>query len=343
MSIDTFFPLIFSNSLLSSFWSCELKGFRSNIQHLVGSGTNPDLLAGSAFASACEIARKAYYEEGISQDEAIELGEEFILNSPDTGHKIKTNERVALTFKKYIKDFPFTKEFKPCELADGSHAIEYQFKLDTGIAHPDLPDRNIMFSGMLDGLYEKSYNGEVISRYVLDEKTTARINRIPGTKVVDLEKEADIFRASGQLIGYSFAAEKVGIDITSALIRRVPILTAHEPAYELEIPITPFMKARWAEATFEKIQELKDRYIYYKENILGVKGAYPHSVFYPTYQASCNSYFRQCSYISGCLYEEGEELLEATYKQEVLVLNKDGTRIRVPLEEYKKKVGYGQL
>jgi len=337
--LDVIFPLTISNSSLSTFWSCELKGFRASIQHLKGVNSNPDLLAGGAFAKACEIARKSFYNEGTSQEEAIARGMDYILTSPDTGHAIKTNERVAYAFQKYITEFPFNSEFKPCTLPDGSHAIEYKFEIDTGIPHPDLPDRNILFTGVLDGLYEQVINGKVTNRYVLDEKTTARVSRISGTKSVDLEKEADIFRASGQLIGYAFAAENLGINITSGLIRRVPILKNHEPAYELEIPITKFMREQWAVSTFEKIRELVAKYEYYKGNILNVKGANPHSVFYPTYGGGCNAYNRLCPFIEGCLTKDGESLLAATYKQEVNIMREDGERVSIPIVSYKKELG----
>jgi len=317
-----------------------MKFFRSNIQHLKSSLTNPDLLAGGAFANACELARKAYYNEGLSEEEAIELGEEFILTSPDTGHSIKTNERVALTFKKYIKSFPFTKEFKPCVLADGSHAIEYFFSLDTGIKHPDLPDRNIKYTGLLDGFYEKSVNGEVIGRYVLDEKTTSRVSRVKGTKEVDLEREADIFRASSQLIGYSVAAQRLNnIKITSGLIRRVPIMVKHEPAYELDIPITQFMRDQWEVATYERIRELVERYIYYRDNVKDNSSMFPHSVFYPSYGSSCNAYMKMCGYAAGCLHKQGEKELAMIFDQTVGTMSEDGQRGLTSLAEYKKGLG----
>jgi len=335
MSLDTLFPLTLSNSSLASFISCELKGFRAHIQHLKSPVSSPDLLAGGSFAKACELARKAFYNEGKTQEEAIQLGEEYILNSESVEHPIKTNERIATVFRKYIEDFPFTGGFKPCTLPDGSHAIEFRFEVDTGIPHPDLPDRNIMFTGLLDGLYERIVDGKVVDRYVLDEKTTSRISRIPGTKVVDLEKEADNFRASGQLIGYAFAAENLGIDITSALIRRVPILKNHEPAYELEIPITTFMKEQWAVATFTRIQELVDKYKAFKES----GEIYPHSKFLPTYSGSCNSYNRVCNFMAGCLYKEGEDLLRVTTTQKVSVIGEDGERTEISLEDFKKQLG----
>lgn len=343
--LDIMFPLSFSNSSLSSFNTCSLKGFRSSIQKLVGNNTaSGHLLAGGAFASACEMARKAYYVDKLSQEEAIDLGVELILTSPDTGHAIKTNERVAFTFKKYIQEFPFVDSFRPCELEDGSFAIEYSFSLDTGIPHPDLPDRNIMYTGILDGLYEKVIDGEVISRFVLDEKTTGSVFRVKGSKnaaypngLVDLDKELNLFKTSSQMIGYAFAANAFGIEIDSALIRRSPILTKHEPAYELKIPITPFMKEMWAISTFEFIAELSERYTYYRDKIKGTK-VFPHTVFYPTYSNSCNAYGEECKYMAGCLNKQGEQVLAVTHKQMVGEIV-EGKRILTPLKEYKERFG----
>ena len=345
--LDIMFPLSFSNSSLSSFSTCSLKGFRSSMQKLVGSNTKSGhLLAGGAFASACEEARKAYYIKKLSQEEAVAIGVDLILDSPDTGHAIKTNERVALAFRKYLKEFPFVDNFRPCELEDGSHAIEYEFSLDTGIPHPDLPDRNIMFTGILDGLYEKlSTSGEIVSRFVLDEKTTGDVFRISGSKcaaypngLVNLDKELNLFKTSGQMIGYSYAANSLGINIDSALIRRVPIMSKHEAAYELKIPITPFMREMWAISTFEFISELKDRYIYYRDNVKDVKGSYPHSVFYPTYSNSCNAWGEECRYMAGCLNREGGQVLAVTHKQ-MVGERVDGKRILTPLKEYKERFG----
>lgn len=345
--LDVMFPLSFSNSSLSSFNTCSLKGFRSSIQKLVGNNvkTSGHLLAGGAFAAACEEARKAYYVEKVSQEEAVARGVDIIEDWEDTGHAIKTNERVALTFRKYLKEFPFVDTFRPCELVDGSHAIEYEFSLDTGIAHPDLPDRNITYTGILDGLYEKIVAGEIVSRFVLDEKTTGSVFRIEGSKcaaypngLVDLDKELNLFKTSSQMIGYSYAANSLGIKIDSALIRRAPILTKHEAAYELKIPITPFMREMWAISTFEFITELKERYVYYRDKVKEVKGSYPHSVFYPTYSNSCNAWGEECRYMAGCLNKEGGQVLAVTHKQ-MVGERVDGKRVLTPLKEYKERFG----
>lgn len=335
--LDTMFPLALSNSSMSASYSCEFKFFRASIQKLRNNSTNGDLLAGGAFASACELARIDYYNKGLSEEEAVENAVEFILMQPDTGHAIKSNERLALTFRRYAKQFPFSSGFKPCTLEDGSHAIEYTFNIDLGIPHPDLPDRNVMFTGKLDGLYEHVVNGQVLSRYVLDEKTTGRLSRIAGTKVVDLEKETDQFRVSGQMIGYAVAAGLLGIKVDTALIRKVPILTTHEPAFELEIPITKYMKKMWLASVQNTARDMVEKYKYYRDNA----GINPQEVFYPTYGSSCTAWNRPCSFMAGCQSKDGSAMVESMFNQLISVEQEDGSRVNVPLEEYRLQYGVG--
>lgn len=340
MKQDLLFPISFSNSMLETVWLCDMKFFRLYCQRLVGVKRNPDLIAGGHFASACEIVRKAYHNENKSIEESIELGEEYILTGKDTGHAIKTNERLALCLKKYFKTFPMDFGYIPARLSNGSYAIEYAFEFDLGIPHPDF-DCNITFKGKLDGLYDEVHLDKTIHRYVLDEKTTGQVSRIPNSKsaispngVIDLVKETDNHRMNGQFIGYHWAARELGVRTTGTLVRKIPLLTNHEDAFELTLPIDNFMIQQWYVATVEKIRELVDKYIYYKKNIVGVKGGYAHSVFYPTYQGSCQSFKRLCPMHSGCISKDGEQMLYVTNNQNISVEQENGSRLLVPLKEH---------
>lgn len=341
MKLDTLFPLSLSSSSLGPAWSCETKFFRGQIQHLNRpESDNGDLLAGGLFAKACEEIRVDFYTNDLSEEEALEKAVEMILLAPDTNHPVKTNERVALTFRKYIERFPLLGNFRPCELPDGSHAIEYAFSIDTGIIHPDYTDRTIKYSGIYDGLYEELTNGKVVGRFVVDEKTCGRVSRVQGTKVVDLEKEANIFRLSSQLIGYACYADTIGINIDHAIIRRVPLMTVHEPAFELSIPITPFMKENWKISIRTKIGELVEKYKFYKMSSSNVPLA---SIFYPSFGGACNAYLRPCRFMEGCLSKDGEVLLEMENEQIVKTKGKDGRWVSIELQEYKQMIKRGEV
>lgn len=95
MKIETLFPLTISDSSLSDLYLCELLWFRKYCQKLTTSVHNPDLIAGKAFAKACELTRKAYYNDKVDEEDAISIGYDYILNSEDTYDTKKSLERIA--------------------------------------------------------------------------------------------------------------------------------------------------------------------------------------------------------------------------------------------------------
>lgn len=331
--LDTLFPLTFSHSMMQTMWSCELKWFRLYCQRLVsGEARNPDLIAGGHFAKACEIVRKAYYNDKISVDNAIDLGYNSILESEDTGDYVKSNERVALSLKKYFQRFPLDNNITPIRLANGEHAIEYTFEFDLGIEHPDIPGTNIKYKGKLDGLYEKKHQGNRVSVYVVDEKTTGSVFRLQGTQLIDLVKEENKYKTEGQFIGYHWAARQLGVKTNASLIYKVPIMKEYEPAFCLEVPINDFMIDIWCSTLHNKIEELKDKYLYYKN-----EDRLPHYSFYPVLtDSACNSWGRNCAYVEGCKKKEGEEILGISFQQQVY---DSKAKKSISLKEYKLNKG----
>jgi len=202
----TYFPDKFSASMMGELTTCETSFFRHYIQHLNNNVRNPDLIAGGHIAKACEIVRTEFFNNGLDAASAIELGQDYILSSEDTGDSVKSNENVAFALGKYFMKFPLATSLPPCKLVDGTHAIEYKFDFDLGIPHPDRPDRNITFTGKLDYLCEKVELTKT-TRYALDEKTCKNIFRLSGSKTIDYKKEADQYRTEGQLLAYCLTGE----------------------------------------------------------------------------------------------------------------------------------------
>lgn len=332
----TYFPDKFSASMLSELSNCETSFFRHYIQHLNTSVRNPDLIAGGHIAKACEIVRTEYFNNGLDAASAIELGQEYILESEDTGDSVKSNENVAYALGKYFIKFPLATSLPPCKLVDGTHAIEYKFDFDLGIPHPDRPDRNITFTGKLDYLCEKVEHTKT-TRYGLDEKSCKTIFRVKDSKTIDYKKEADQYRTDGQLLAYSWASRELGVPIHSFLIRRIPIMSSFESSFELEIPITDFAIDLWFKAMYNTILSLVEKYKFYKEFIEGDGKRTVHEVFIPALnKTSCLSYSRTCRYLEGCLSKEGEQMLGETFQQRLY--DRDN-RVEVDLETYLKGVG----
>lgn len=328
--IETLFPVNFSDSMMSDVWQCEMLFFRKYCQRLAHPGKNHHLIAGNHFAKACEIVRKAYYNNGYDTYDAVEQGQNYILEADDTGDSIKSNERLSFVLQKYFERFPLEEETKPVTLSDGTHAIEYKFLFDIGIPHPDIPEQNICFTGKLDALYTKVFPGGRTEIFILDEKTTSRLARLKDGSI-DYEKELDKYRVKGQFITYAWAASQLGVLVDRAVIRRVPVLQKHEQAFEVSMYINPFMIAQWAWATKNKIEELIEKYKYFKRN-----QSLPAHSFYPTYQLSCNSFDRLCPFAQGCMSEEGESVLTSMYRQ--VVWDSD-TQKEWDLVNYKKHIG----
>ena len=169
--------------------SCELRWFRNNVQRYVPKGflndTNigksSDLVAGGLFAEGVELVRNAYFLDGLEEDDAIEKGFSHIIRGESIQAPIKTNERMAKALRRYFQVFPLEEGLVPCQLSDGTVAVEYRFEFDLGIPHPDFPERNILFVGVLDMLAERKL-GSYLQRVVLDEKTTSSVSRIPNSK-----------------------------------------------------------------------------------------------------------------------------------------------------------------
>lgn len=308
--MNTLFPPNFSSSMMTLAHECRFKWFRRYVQHLSNNTISSDLHAGGLFASACEITRKAFYNEGMPEAEAIALGKDFILNAANIADAVKTNERVALAFEKYFYYYS-NSEVKPASLVDGTHAIEYKFEIDTGIPHPDLPDRNVMFTGRLD-LVGTSNIGAREEFFVVDEKTTKAIFRLPGTKIPDIQKVKTEYACRGQFIGYVFACRKLGLPVTKTIVRKVPILTTYEQPFEFSVECNEAMLKWWEQSTFGTIEELVERYKWFKET-----GGDPRRVFTPVYGDACHSWGSPCNYHQGCTLAEGEEILKMTMAQNV--------------------------
>ena len=331
--MDSLFPINFSDSMLSDVWRCELSFFRRHCQRLYSGAKNPDLIAGGHIAKACEIVRNAYFTDKLSEEEAIELGKEYILKGEDTGDSIKTNDTLAYVLGKYFTKYSLEDSLPPCKLVDGTHAVEYKFEFDLGIPHPEIKNINLKFVGKLDYLCEEYILGKV-KRYVLDEKTTKMIYRVAGSKgAINYAKEKEAYNVSGQFIAYHWAARQLGIETQASLIRRLPILATFEEAFELEIPINNFMIDQWYISTYNKILDLVEKYKIYLSHIKDNSKRNPQEVFYPIYKDGCNSFSRACAYKVGCMSKEGEQILEATFSQRVWSREHEDT---ISLTDYKR-------
>lgn len=330
---ETLFPLNISSSLLKDLDTCETYFFRRHCQKYVFTGEiNSHLYAGGLFARACEIVRVEFFNNKLSSKEAVKAGTDFILNSKETGNPSKSLRILADSLKRYFTKFPLDSELIPARLADGTHAIEYEFVFDMGIPHPDIPGRNICIKGKLDQLGEFIVGGKVLARYVIDEKTTSSIARLTGTKIVDIEREKNKYRLDKQILIYAWAARELGVPVEKVKIRVIPLSASEEDAFELDISVNNFMIDTFIRSVYARVHELVAKYQAFKEEQGRIQ-----EYFYPTYGHNCTDWNSLCEMWQGCASKDGEDLLALECEQRVW--ESDAHEKLIPLIEFKKNLG----
>lgn len=311
--METLFPERISHSMLYDLWGCKHKWFRSYCQRLLTPRTDsPDLKAGVLFAKGCEVVRMAYYNDEMSLADSIELGYNYILDGEDTGDTLKSNPAMAKALKRYFHTYPLTYEYIPAKLADGTHAIEYEFEITLPVLHPET-NKPLVYTGKLDAVMRRMVGGTCIGTYVMDEKTTKSIYRVAGTKYIDEVKYKNEYLTCGQLIGYAWALSHVGVNVDGGIISKIPISKEPEDPFRIEITITQFAIEQWFVSLVSQLSEMVERYISVKAGESQLNIAFP-----PVYHRNmCSSFGEACRYTFGCQMEEGESILSQMYPQKI--------------------------
>lgn len=207
------FPSVVDATMLATFRSCPQKLFRMYIEHWKPKGESIHLHAGKAFARGLEVARRAYYEEGKSEDAAIIAGAVGLLQSYGTFECpdgiAKTAERMAGALEFYFDSYPLsTDAAKPLEMPSGSSAIEFSFAQPLPFTHPQTGDP-VLYSGRSDMIC--TFADGV---YIEDDKTASQLG-------ASWSRQWDL---RSQFTGYCWAAREVGLPVNGVLVRGVSIL-----------------------------------------------------------------------------------------------------------------------
>jgi len=213
MSSPVMFPHTFDSTMLGAFRSCPQKMYRTYVQHWKPKSESVHLVAGGAFAKGIEVARKSFYEKGMSQDDAIATGLHALLvaygdfETPPDSAKSATRMAGALEF--YFENYPLEgASATPIKFKDGKLAIEFSFAEPLDILHPVTGDP-ILYTGRADMIAE--FCGGIFS---VDEKTTSSLGASWGKQ----------WEMRSQFTGYQWAAQRAGLNVQGTLVRGVSIL-----------------------------------------------------------------------------------------------------------------------
>jgi hypothetical protein len=272
------FPKSLDSTMVSSYTDCPQKFFLEFCLKLAPIAVSPDLHAGGALASAFEVARKAFYFDGLPQDRAIEMGfAEFTRfwgdYEPPEKHA-KTFINCGFAFTEYFNQYSMvTDHLNPIRLPDGRPAVEYTFAIPTKVPHPETGEP-ILFSGRCDLVAELTNNNNAIA--VVDEKTSKSIGNSFYRK----------WGLRGQFRGYAYALREAGINVEYALVRGIALQVTQTQFCEVLVPIADYSLDRWWVATNQKIAEIANRWKYMQGKRETVKGMLDQGVPIPDYQVA---------------------------------------------------------
>jgi len=349
---ETFFPEVLSTTQdIELFTQCPHKWYLKRCLKLHKYSYNSDLEAGGEFAKAMEITRNAYYKEGKSEKEAIELGKTSILESygatyaeqkyPDT---IKTPEKITEIFTRMFEEHPLDfAAIIPFEMSDGKLSVEQDFSIHLPYNHPET-GKPLILKCKLDMLGMKD---NIV--YVVDEKTAKSV-------LTDSIKQTDLLRTQNQFVQYVTVAnkckEKFGnLTVTHVRINKCVIKAKYakdeEVIHPYEFVIDAWFQKTWWNNMLYLVKDMLNKYDQFltlqqdyrnfqKENQKQAMEQCQDKVIFPrAYGLSCTSFFKPCPFTSHCTSSLSQDIFEEGYRQ--IVKDSRTAYEEIPLKIYKQQ------
>lgn len=239
------FPHAVDSTMLAAFRSCPQKMLRTYVEHWKPQTESVHLVAGGAFAKGLEIARRAFYEQGLPPEDCIAKGLEALIRQYGDfecpADSAKSLERTAGALEFYFERYPLGEDgMEPITLSGGRRGIEFSFAEPLDVVHPVSGDP-ILYTGRSDLICE--YQG---GRYIEDDKTASSLGATWSRQ----------WEMRGQFTGYIWAAGRVGIETQGAVIRGVSILKTKYDTQEAITYRSPWEIDRWYQQTIRDIQRM---------------------------------------------------------------------------------------
>lgn len=240
------FPHAIDSTMLATFRSCPQKFFRSYLQHWKPKAESVHLIAGGAFASGIEAARRAYYEQKLPREDAEAAGLHALISKygdfecpPESA---KSLERTCGALEFYYENYRFGEDtMTPITMPSGKLGIELSFAEPLPFPHPITGDP-VLYTGRSDMI--ANFAGGV---YVVDEKTTSSLGASWSRQ----------WEMRAQFTGYLWACRQIGIKAQGAIVRGVSIL---KTKYDTQQAITyrsDYEIDRWLTQTVRDLERMQ--------------------------------------------------------------------------------------
>jgi hypothetical protein len=284
------FPEVVDSTMISTFRACGRKFELEYLHHWRPKMPNVHLHAGKAFAEGLEVARKAFYDNGESEEEAIARGMGALLKAygsfecPEDSPK--SADRMAAAFEytmsQYRMDDPTIAA--PIVLPSGKRAIEFSFVEPLDFPHP-VTGQPILFSGRFDMIV--NFAGGAFGE---DDKTTSSLG-------ASWSKQWDL---RSQFTAYCWGANKGGLNLQGFLVRGTSILKTKFDTQQAITYRPSWMIDRWYN---EVMRNLEDMVLSWKS------GQWAYNL-----DESCNSY-GGCIFRKVCLSQDADTWLRADFER----------------------------
>jgi hypothetical protein len=303
------FPPTIDSTILAAFRSCPQKAFRSYFEHWKPASESVHLVAGGAFAKGLEIARRAFYEQGATTEEAEAAGLTALIKEygdfecpPDSA---KSLERTAGALEFYFDQYPLDRDGAVPIHWNNQRGIEFSFAEPLDIRHPETGDP-LLYTGRSDMIVD--FAGGV---YIEDDKTTSSLGA----------SWAKQWEHRSQFTGYTWAAKKVGIEASGVLVRGVSILKTKYDTAQVLTSRADWEVDRWYEQTCRDVQRMIQMWSLYNhiestQGSLGTENTPPHTAFDYNLDHACAEY-GGCGFTTICKAQNPEEWLPMYFVKRV--------------------------
>lgn len=291
MTARPMFPPTVDSTMLAAFRNCPQKMFRTYVEHWKPQFESVHLVAGGAYAKGLETARRAFYSDKLSPDDALSLGGAALMEHYGDfecpADSAKSLERTLGALEYYFEQYPLGSDPAiPIEYATGRQGIEFSFAEPLDIMHPISGDP-LIYTGRADMLAH--WNDGI---YVFDDKTTSSLGA----------SFARQWEHRSQFTGYLWAAQRAGIRTHGAVVRGVSILKAKYDTMEVVTNRSPWEIERW--------------YIQMQRDIQRMIRCWEEGYWDYNLDHACNEY-GQCSLTDICKSPNPEAWLPAKFTKRV--------------------------
>lgn len=238
------FPTVLDSTIMNTYRSCRQEFFLNYMLHLRKRSQSIHLIAGGAFAKGLEVARKAFYNDGKTESEAINMGLLALIKKYGTPDiiidEVKTIDRMMGALVYYFDMYKLrTDPVQPLYI-NKKPAVEVTFSIPTDVPHPKTGDP-ILYCGRFDmiGQYQKC-------AFIIDEKTTKQLG----------PTYANQFRLRAQLLGYAYSARYNDVNIIGFIVRSVCIRKTGFDTREILGYTEPWKLDRWWDLTNRTIRRM---------------------------------------------------------------------------------------